>query len=201
MAPKKRLGVGAEGTLSLHFLHRRDKIAEKIPNQTKSQKLSVLVVQERMENPIRRKAMQCVVFRHEDFGGQLLWCMENYVKVDVEGPKETFVEALHVEATQGQEQATQSNNNGGGSGGGQEEAIELHQAILDVIQNPHLNVDDIRAAGNVAWWLTTTTCQQWRTPLNKTLTTTTTTTISCQLGSIVGFANVIQPSERMQPLC
>ena len=28
--------------------------------------------------------------------------------------------------------------------------VELPQAILDVIQNPHLDVDDIRAAGNVA---------------------------------------------------
>ena len=150
MAPKKRLGVGAECTVSLRFLHPKDKIAEKIPNQTKSQKLSVLVVQERMEKPIRRKPTQCVMFRHEDFGGQPLWCMEKYVKVDVEGPKETFFDAVQVEATQGQEQATQSNNNGGGSGGGQQEAVELPQAILDVIQNPHLDVDDIRAAGNVA---------------------------------------------------
>ena len=96
-----------------------------------------------MEKPIRHKATQCVVFRHEDLGGQLLWCMEKYVKVDVEGPKETFFDALPVEATQGQEQATQSDNNGGGSGGGQAEAVELPQSILDVIQNPHLDVDDI----------------------------------------------------------
>ena len=76
--------------------------------------------------------------------------MEKYVKVDVEGPKETFFDAIPVEAMQGQEQAMQSNNNGGGSGGGQEEAIELPQAILDVIQNPHLDVDDFQAAGNMA---------------------------------------------------
>ena len=69
--------------------------------------------------------------------------MEKYIKVDVEGPKETFFDALHVEATQGQEQATQSNNNSGGSGSGQEEAVELPQAILDIIHNPHLDVDDI----------------------------------------------------------
>ena len=146
MAPKKWLGVGAECTVSLRFLHPKDKIVEKIPNQTKSQKLSVLVVQEREEKPIRCKATQCVMFRYEDFSGQLLWCMEKYIKVDVEGPKETFFDAIHVEATQGQEQAMQSNNNGGG----QEEAVKLPQAILDVIQNPHLDVDDIRAAGNVA---------------------------------------------------
>ena len=150
MAPKKWLGVGAECTVSLHFLHPKDKIVEKIPNQTKAQKFSVLVVQERVEKPIRRKAMQCVMFRHKDFGEQLWWCMEKYIKVDVEGPKETFFDAIHVEATHGQEQATQSNNNGGGSGGGQEEAVELPQEILDVIQNPHLDVDDIRAAGNAA---------------------------------------------------
>ena len=71
MAPKKRLGVGAECTVSLRFLHPKDKIAEKIPNLTKSQKLSVLVVQERMEKSIRHKETQCVMFRHEDFSGQL----------------------------------------------------------------------------------------------------------------------------------
>ena len=143
MAPKKWLGEGAECTVSLCFLHPKDKIAEKIPNQTKSQKLSVLVLQERVEKPIRCKAMQCVVFRHEDFGRQLLWCMEKYIKIDVEGPEESFFDAIPGEAMQGQEQAMQSNNNGGGSGGGQEEAVELPQAILDVIQNLHLDVDDI----------------------------------------------------------
>ena len=103
MSPKKWLGGGAEFTVSLRFLHPKDKIAEKIPNQIKAQKLSVLVVQERVEKPICRKATQCVLFGHQSFGGQLLWCMEKYVKVDVEGPKETYVDAIHVEATQGRE--------------------------------------------------------------------------------------------------
>ena len=79
MAPKKWLGVDAECTVSLRFLHPKDKIAEKIPNQTKSQKLSVLVVQERVMKPMLYKVTQCVVIRHEDFRGQLLWCMEKYV--------------------------------------------------------------------------------------------------------------------------
>ena len=88
------------------------------------------------------------MFRHEDFGRQLLWCMEKYIKIDVEGPEESFFDAIPGEAMQGQEQAMQSNNNGGGSGGGQEEAVELPQAILDAIKNPHLDVDVIQAAGN-----------------------------------------------------
>ena len=68
----------------------------------------------------------------------------------MEGPEETFFDAIPGEAMQGQKQATQSNNNGGGSGGGQEEAIKLPPAILDVIRNPQLDVDDIQGAENVA---------------------------------------------------
>ena len=30
------------------------------------------------------------MFRHEDFGGQLLWALERGVIVDTEGPEETF---------------------------------------------------------------------------------------------------------------
>ena len=84
----------------------------------------------------------------------------------------------------------QSNNNGGGSGGGQEEAIKIPQAILNVMQNRYLDVDDIRLR-----WLMMRTCPLSRTSFNKTLTTTITTTISCRVGSIVGFAHIIQTSE------
>ena len=179
MAPKKRLSVGAECTVSLHFLHPKVKIAEKIPNQTKAQKLSVLVVQERVEKPILHKATQCVMFRCEDLSAQLLWCMEKYIKVDVVGPKETFFDAIHVEATQGQEQAMQSNSNGGGM------SSRIHTWMWMTSELLEMQLQG----------LTMTTCPLLRTSLNKTLTTTITTTISCCVGSIVGFANVIQPSE------
>ena len=191
-------GVCAECTVSLHFLHPKDKIAEKIPNQTEAQKLSVLVVQERVEKPIRCKATQCVMFRHKDFGGQLLWCMEKYIKVDVGGPKETFFDAIHVESTQGQEQAMQSNNN-----------------VVEVKRKPSNFLKQFWMSSRIhTWmwmtskllemrlrWLMMTTCPLLRTFLNKTLTTTIKTTISCRVGSIVGSAHVVQPSEQMQPLC
>ena len=32
----------------------------------------------------------CVIFRHEDFGGQLIWALPQYVTVDVQGPQEAF---------------------------------------------------------------------------------------------------------------
>ena len=34
----------------------------------------------------------CVVFHHEDFGGQLIWALPWYVTVDIHGPEEAFFE-------------------------------------------------------------------------------------------------------------
>jgi hypothetical protein len=52
MATKKRLGVGAECTVSLRYLHPKDKVKQKIPNQTNAQKISGLVVQGKEEKII-----------------------------------------------------------------------------------------------------------------------------------------------------
>ena len=32
----------------------------------------------------------CIIFRHEDFGGQLIWALPWYVTVDIQGPEEAF---------------------------------------------------------------------------------------------------------------
>ena len=32
------------------------------------------------------------MFRHEDFGGQLVWVLQRYVQVDIEGPEQSFFE-------------------------------------------------------------------------------------------------------------
>ena len=34
----------------------------------------------------------CVIFCHEDFGGQLIWALPRYVTVDIQGPEEAFFE-------------------------------------------------------------------------------------------------------------
>ena len=50
----------------------KNKVEEKIPNETASQSLSSLIVQGREEQLIRKEQNRCV-FHHEDFGGQLGW--------------------------------------------------------------------------------------------------------------------------------
>ena len=32
------------------------------------------------------------MFRHEDFGGQLVWALQWYVQVDIQGPEQSFFE-------------------------------------------------------------------------------------------------------------
>ena len=90
MAPRLRLGVGASCTVKLRFLHPKDKVNEKVPNQSASQSISGLIVQSKAEKSIRKAAKSCFVFRHEDFGGQLVWALPRYVTVDVQGPEQSF---------------------------------------------------------------------------------------------------------------
>ena len=75
MAPKKRVGIGAECTVSLRFLHPKNKVKAGVQSKEKK--------------TIRREEKDCIVFRHEDFN-EPIWCLSSYVKVDVEGPEETF---------------------------------------------------------------------------------------------------------------
>ena len=90
MAPCLRLGVGASCTVKLRFLHPKDKVNEKVPNQSASQSISGLIVQSKAEKSIQKAVKSCVVFHHEDFGGQLIWALPWYVTVDVQGPEESF---------------------------------------------------------------------------------------------------------------
>ena len=92
-AQQKCLGVGASCTISVRFLHPKNKVKEVIHNQTASQKLSRLIVQGKEEKTIRKAGKECVMYRLKDFGGQLIWALQRYVSIDVEGPPESFFEA------------------------------------------------------------------------------------------------------------
>ena len=95
MAPqptRKRLGVGASCTIKLRFLHPKNHIQDKIPNQTASQQLTGLIVQSKAEKVIHKVNKECIVFQHEDLGRQLIWALQRYVQVDIQGPEESFFE-------------------------------------------------------------------------------------------------------------
>ena len=87
---RKRLGVGASCTVKLMFLHPKNQVKDKIPNQSSSQQLTGLIVQSKAEKIICKVNKDCIVFRHEDFGGQLVWVLQRYVQVNIQGPVQSF---------------------------------------------------------------------------------------------------------------
>ena len=94
MAPQptcKCLGVGASCTVKLRFLHPKNHVKDKIPNQTFSQQLTGLIVKSKAEKIIRKVNKDCIMFQHEDFGRQLVWALQCYVQVDIQGPEQSFL--------------------------------------------------------------------------------------------------------------
>ena len=107
------------------FLHHTTTLSapkeQVIQNQTATQQLNGLIVRSREVKSIRQEDKECIVFRHEDFGGQLLWALERGVVVDIEGLEETFFNqpqpadaAAPPAAAGATDQAQQQQQQGGG---------------------------------------------------------------------------------------
>ena len=59
-----------------------------------SQELSGLMAQKQEFQAIQREQKEFVIFCHEDFRGQLVWALQCYVSVDIEGAQDMlFVKA------------------------------------------------------------------------------------------------------------
>ena len=145
---RKHLGVGASCTVSIRFLHPKNKIKEVIPNQTASQKLSGLITQGKEEKIIQKEGKECIMFRHEDLGGQLVWALERYVSSNVEGPESAFFNTPppQQQAAAGAAAASSAAAAGGGNTQQQqarEDEVEenLPSTIQDLIEQPHLDND------------------------------------------------------------
>ena len=159
-AQQKRLGVGASCTASVRILHPKNKVKEVIHNQMASHKLSGLIVQGKEEKTIRKGGKECVVLHHENFGGQLIWALQRYVSIDVEGPPESFFEAeggaaalmptgeaqQQQQQQQAQQQAQQQHQQA------QQYDVEdkLPDMIQEVIRRGNLDNDDAAAAAAAA---------------------------------------------------
>ena len=106
---------------------------------------------------IRKAGKECVLFRHEDFGGQLIWALQHYVSIDVEGPPESFFEAEGGAAAltptgeaQQQQQAQQQAQQAQQQAQQNDVEEELPDAIQEVIGRGNLDNDDAAAAATAA---------------------------------------------------
>ena len=113
---------------------------------------------------IWKAGKECVVFHHEDFGGQLIWALQHYISIDEEGPPppESFIEAeggaaavaptgeaqqQQQQAQQQQQQAQQQQQQQAQQNDVEE---ELPAAIQEVVGCGNLDDDDTTAAAAAA---------------------------------------------------
>ena len=165
-AQQKRLGVGASCTVRVRFLLPKNKVKEVIHNQMASQKLSGLIVQGKEEKTIQKAGKKCVVFRHKDFGGQLIWALQCYITIDFEGPPESFFDAeggaaavaptgdaqqqQQQQAQQEQEQQEQEQQQQQQQAQQNDVEEELPAPIQEVVGRCNLVKDDVAAAAAAA---------------------------------------------------
>ena len=50
------------------------------------------------------------MFQHEDFGGQLVWALQQYVQVDIQGPEQSFFEEETLEPPTAPGEGTNQHN-------------------------------------------------------------------------------------------
>ena len=151
MAPWKQLGVGASCTIKLCFLLPKNKVNKVIPNQTASQELSGLIVQKWEFQAIQREQKECIIFCHEDLGGQLVWALQCYVSVDIEGAQDMlFVEAPPTAATvPGADGDRVDGGQDGGNNNNNDNENNKQEILPDIVQEMmecggnNMDIDDV----------------------------------------------------------
>ena len=100
----------------------------------------------------QKRAKICVVFCHEDFGRQLVWVLQRYMSIDIEGPSATFFEVKQQQTSTGaaggatgqQQQANQQDNGDASHQQQQQQEIEndlLPTAIQEIMDRGGVNLD------------------------------------------------------------
>ena len=116
-----------------------------------SQELSDLIAQKQEFQAIWREQEECVIFRHEDFGGQLVWALQHDVSVDIEDAQDMlFVEAPPAATTV---PAADSDRVDGGQDGGNnndnDNENSKQEILPDIVQEMmehggnNMDIDDV----------------------------------------------------------
>ena len=143
MPRKKCVGVGANCSVLLKYMHPAKTISDKYPNTTARQRIENLVALRQETKIVKRKQQRVIVFRHDDFLEVEIYCVRRWVKVMVEGAPEHFFEG----------EDNNGNNTGGpeeGNAGAEEQLNEIDGHIFNasncaediaMVRNQGLDVD------------------------------------------------------------
>jgi hypothetical protein len=134
--PKLKNGVGATCAVLMRMLHPRKRVSERFPNAAKTDKLTGLIVQSKEVRKIAGREQECVLFRHDDFDDEILYCAVRWVVVTTESAIPFHAEPVRQEEEAAEEPRTeisgdlfQRNNRARGTA---EDVSEFRSAGFDV---------------------------------------------------------------------
>lgn len=131
----KRAGIGAVCSAPLKYVKPSKIIETKYPTLAPKQRLEGLLAIRKEVRSLNHREQLCVIFRHDDFPNEELFCHERWCKVEAEGPStQLFGEVPAEEAKEAQEEAEEL----------PEEVTRNSATVEDVglIRNEGFGVDD-----------------------------------------------------------
>ncbi|KAG7361812.1 hypothetical protein IV203_036913 [Nitzschia inconspicua] len=94
----KRVGLGAVCSAPLHLMKPSKVIKTKYPNTLGRPRIEQLLALRKEVRSLNNKPQVCIVFRHDDFPNEELYCHQRFCRVEQEGPLENvFGEVDEVE--------------------------------------------------------------------------------------------------------
>ena len=82
---KLKAGIGAKCSTLIKFLHPSKLITDTLINTPSSKRLKDLVAVRREVKRVNRREQECIVFHHDTFPNQEIYCVEKFCKVEEEG--------------------------------------------------------------------------------------------------------------------
>ena len=90
MSTRLQAGVGAECSVLIKLLHPRKLVSDTLMNWEDNERLVGLVAIKKEKRSVNRKDQDCIIFRHDRFLNQELYCTSKFCKVLKEGSRVDF---------------------------------------------------------------------------------------------------------------
>ena len=86
------MGIGAECSVALKYLHTRKTICATFPNATAKSRLKDMLVIGTDVMKVNKRDQKCVLLRHDEFPNATLHRVVRWLKIEKEGPDSEFFE-------------------------------------------------------------------------------------------------------------
>ena len=91
---KKTMGIGAVVSALIRVLHPFQVVRDKYPNPQHGERLHDLLVIGRELRTVNNRLQMTILMRHDHFDGDVLYCVEKFVRVETSGAAEHYFNAM-----------------------------------------------------------------------------------------------------------